>query len=162
MISIELLTDQNIDVVRTIHREDIPVSWVDDADTLWELTQYGHEHDCIGHTYAVKWDDAYIGVILLGEAIPWKTDPEEMKREPFYRLMGFVIDRRFRGRGIGGKVLEMVVEAIYGEYGVRPIALGVHKDNRDGARFYERHGFYPTGHMEGEDRYYLRYPNRKE
>ena len=82
MINLELLTEKNIDAVRAIHREDIPVSWVDNADTLWELTQYGLEHNCIGHTYAIKQDDDYIGVILLGEAIPWETDPEEMTKEP--------------------------------------------------------------------------------
>ena len=122
-INIELLNKQNLAIVRDIHREDIPVSWVDDADTLWELTQYGLEHNCIGYTYAIKYDDTYIGVILLGEAIPWETDPEEMKQEPFYRLMGFVIDNRYRSQGIGSKVLEMVIDAIYKEYGVRPIAL---------------------------------------
>lgn len=152
------LTEQNQDAIRAIRREDIPVSWVDDADTLWELTQYGLEHNCIGHTYAVKYDDAYIGVILLGEAIPWETDPEEMKKEPFYRLMGFVIDNRYRSQGIGSKVLEMVIDAIYKEYGVRPIALGVHKDNYAAAKFYERHGFVPVDAMEGNDRYYIRYP----
>ena len=87
MINLEFLTEKSIDAVRAIYREDVPVSWVDNADTLWELTQYGLENNCIGHTYAVKYDDAYIGVILLGEAIPWETDPEEMKNEPFYRLM---------------------------------------------------------------------------
>ena len=158
MIKLELLTKQNIDAVRDIHREDIPVSWVDDADTLWELTQYGLEHNCIGHTYAVKYGDVYIGVILLGEAIPWETDPEEMKKEPFYRLMGFVIDNRYRSQGIGSKVLQMVIDAIYSEYGVRPIALGVHKDNPGAARFYERHGFTPLNAMEGNDRYYIRHP----
>lgn len=35
----------------------------------------------------------------------------------------------------------MVIDEIYGEYGVRPIALGVHKDNHNAARFYECHGF---------------------
>jgi len=34
MINLELLTEQNIDAVRAIHREDIPESWVDSADTL--------------------------------------------------------------------------------------------------------------------------------
>jgi len=158
MISLDLLTEQNIDAVRAIHREDIPVSWVDDADTLWELTQYGLKHNCKGHTYVVKYGDACIGVILLGEAIPWETDPEEMKAEPFYRLMGFVIDNRYRCQGIGSKVLQMVIDTIYNEYGVRPIALGVHKDNHRAARFYERHGFTPVDAMEGNDRYYIRYP----
>ena len=158
MINLELLTEKNIDAVRAIHREDIPVSWVDDTDTLWELTQYGLEHDCIGHTYAIKYGDVYIGVILLGEAIPWETDPQEMKNEPFYRLMGFVIDNRYRSQGIGSKVLEMVIDTIYAEYGERPIALGVHKDNHGAARFYERHGFVAVDAMEGNDRYYIRYP----
>jgi len=160
MINLELLTEQNIDAVRAIHREDIPVSWVDDADTLWELTQYGLEHNCIGHTYAVKQDAAYIGVILLGEAIPWETDPPEMQKEPFYRLMGFVIDNRYRSQGIGGKVLEMVIDAIYQEYGVRPIALGVHKDNPGAAIFYVNHGFCKTDAWEGDDLYYIRYPKK--
>ena len=158
MINLELLTEANMDAVRAIHREDIPESWVDNADTLWELTQYGLQHNCIGHTYAVKYGDAYIGVILLGEAIPWETDPEEMKNEPFYRLMGFVINNRYRSQGVGSKVLETVIDAIYGEYGVRPIALGVHKDNHGAARFYEHHGFVPVNAMEGNDRYYIRYP----
>ena len=159
MINLELLAEANIDAVRAIHREDIPESWVDSADTLWELTQYGLAHNCIGHTYTIKYGNAYIGVILLGEAIPWETDPEEMKKEPFYRLMGFVIDNRYRSQGIGSKVLEMVIKAIYGEYGVRPIALGVHKDNHGAAKFYTRHGFSPVDAMEGNDRYYIRYPH---
>lgn len=158
IISLELLNEQNIDGVRAIHREDISESWVDNADTLWELTQYGLEHNCIGHTYAVKYNETYIGMILLGEAIPWDTDPEEMKTEPFYRLMGFVVDNRWRSQGIGGYVLEKVIATIYREYGIRPIALGVHKDNHGAARFYEKHGFRRTEAMEGNDYYYLRYP----
>ena len=157
--NLELLTEQNIDAVRAIRREDIPESWVDNADTLWELTQYGLEHNCIGHTYAVKQDETYIGVILLGEAIPWETDPKEMHGVPFYRLMGFVIDNRYRNKGIGSHVLELVIKTIYREYGVRPIALGVHKENHGAARFYEKHGFKPTDTMEGNDIYYLRYPD---
>ena len=38
MINLKFLTEKSIDAVRAIHREDIPVSWVDNADTLWELT----------------------------------------------------------------------------------------------------------------------------
>ena len=159
MIKLELLTEQNIEAVRAIHREDIPESWVDNADTLWELTQYGLDHNCIGHTYAIKNADTYIGVILLGEAIPWETDPEEMDGVPFYRLMGFVIDNRYRNKGIGSRILELVINAIYNEFGIRPIALGVHKDNYGAARFYEKHGLKAMNVMEGNDIYYLRYPD---
>lgn len=157
-ISLELLSEQNIDAVRAIRREDISEAWVDNADTLLELTQYGIEHHCIGHTYAIRHRDTYLGVILLGEAIPWETDPPEMQVVPFYRLMGFVIDNRYRSRGIGGYVLEKVIDTIYREFGVRPIALGVHKDNHAAARFYGKHGFRKTDVMEGNDYYFLRYP----
>ncbi len=159
-ITLELLSEQNIGDVRAIRREDISEAWVDTADTLIELTQYGLDHNCMGHTYAVKYEDTYIGVILLGEAIPWETDPEEMDEVPFYRLMGFVIDNRYRGCGIGSYVLELVIKTIYEEYGVRPIALGVHKDNHSAGRFYEKHGFQKTNAMEGNDIYYLRFPEK--
>ena len=157
-IALELLSEANIGAARRIHREDISEAWVDSVDTLWDITQYGLEHYCIGHTYVVKFQDACIGVILLGEAIPWETDPEEMRNVPFYRLMGFVIDSRYRGWGIGGHVLERVIDAIYQEFGPRPIALGVHRDNLSAAKFYQKHGFRRTDKMEGNDYYFLRHP----
>lgn len=157
-ITLELLCSENFDAVRAIRREDVSEAFVDTVDTIMELTQYGLEHGCLGHTYAVKYGETYIGVILMGEAIPWESDPEEMDGVPFYRLMGFVIDDRYRGQGIGGHVLELVVNTIYQEFGVRPIALGVHKDNHGAARFYETHGFRKNAAMEGNDRYFLRYP----
>jgi len=57
-LKLEMLSEQNMDAVRAIQREDIPESWVDSADTLWELTQYGLEHNCIGHTYVIKYAGA--------------------------------------------------------------------------------------------------------
>lgn len=157
-IQIELLNEANFRQVRRIRREDISEAFVDTAETIMELTRYGWEHQCKGHTYAVKYGDVYIGVILLGEAIPWETDPEEMRETPFYRLMGFLLDRRYRSKGIGGIVLEQTITAVYRDFGVRPIALGVHGDNERAAAFYLRHGFRATEVMEGQDRYYLRYP----
>ena len=159
-IIFELLTNSNIEYVRTIQRDDISEAFVDNADTIMELTQYGLDHNCKGHTYAIKKEDEYIGLILLGEAFEWDTDPEEMKGVPFYRLMGFVLDKRYRNCGIGGYVLEKVIEMIYNDYGIRPIALGVHKDNIGAERFYLNHGFKKTEVMEGNDYYYLRYPNK--
>lgn len=158
-ISFELLSQENIKSVRKIQRSDISEAFVDTVDTIMELTQYGLEHNCIGHTFAIKYQGIYIGIILLGEAIPWETDPKEMSHQPFYRLMGFVIDKRFRSCGIGGYVLNQSIEMIYHEYGVRPIALGVHKDNILAERFYLNHGFHKTSAMEGNDYYYLKYPN---
>lgn len=157
-LTLRPLTEENLPQAREIRREDVSEDFVDGIDTLWELTQYGLEHGCVGRSFAVYCDEDCIGVLLLGEALPWETDPPEMAREPFYRLMGFVLDRRYRGFGLGGRVLEMAVEAVYEEFGVRPVALGVHRGNVGAERFYLRHGFRKTEAMDGEDYYYLRYP----
>ena len=158
-IVIELLTEENVDLVRMIQREDISEDFVDSVDTIYEITKYGISHNYKGHTYAIKYDGVYIGIILLGEAIEWETDPEEMKGVPFYRLMGFAIDKRYRNQGIGTFVLEKVISDCYKEFGIRPIALGVHKDNHAAADFYLRNGFVKKDVMEGNDYYYLRYPD---
>ena len=85
-----------------------------------------------------------------------------MNGVPFYRLMWFVIDKHYRSHGIGGYALEKAIQMICNEFGLRPIALGVHKENIGTERFYVRHGFHKTAAMEGNDYYYLRYPNENE
>lgn len=162
LITLEALSASNMGSILAIRRDDIGEAFADTAETIMELTQYGLDHHCKGHTYAIKLAGDCIGVILLGEAFAWDTDPDEMREVPFYRLMCFVMDRRYRGRGIGGHVLERAIDLIYGEFGVRPIALGVHKDNLGAERFYLRHGFRKTAVMEGDDYYWLRYPNEAE
>ena len=155
-ITFEELTHGNFPYAQKIKRDDIPEIWVDNAETIMEITDYGVAHNCLGHTYLVKLGQTYIGLLLLGEAIPWDTDPAEMRKELFYRLMGFVIDRDFRDKGLGGIILEKAIDRIYCDFGRRSIALGCHKDNVSAARFYERHGFKRTGVFEGTDEYFLR------
>ena len=94
--------------------------------------------------------------MLIGEAIPWDTDPVQMKDTPFYRIMGFVVDKAFRNKGYGSQIMELAIKQVYDEFGKRSISLGVHKDNPSAGRFYERHGFKRTGLYEGNDEYYLR------
>ncbi len=156
-IELEELTHSNFADACRIDRDDMPESYVDTAETLMEITDYGVEHHCMGHTFAAKANGRYVGLLLLGEAIPWETDPPEMRKEPFYRLMGFVIDREYRGCGIGGEVLEKAIERVYRDFGRRPVALGCHKDNVRAERFYLRHGFRKTSYMEGNDYYYFRF-----
>ena len=155
-ITLEQLTHGNYSHALEINRDDIPEAWVDNAAYLMDLTDYGEEHHLIGHTYLARLGTRYIGIILIGEAIPWDTDPDEMKGRPFYRVMGFVVDRNYRSRGIGGEILEKAVRQVYDEFGPRPLALGVHRENSRAGEFYKRHGFRPTGVYEGNDEYYLR------
>ena len=155
-IALEQLTHDNYIHALAVNRDDIPEEWVDTAASLMDVTDYGAEHHLIGHTFLAYLDGNPVGLIMIGEALPWDTDPEEMKGIPFYRLMGFVVDKNHREKGIGGEILEQAIRLVYDEFGSRSIALGVHKDNPRAGQFYERHGFRRTGVYEGNDEYYLR------
>jgi len=157
----EELCLNNLELARNIDVSDIPTSFVISIDTLMELTEYGIKNKCIGHTFLVRLDGVYIAYLLIGEALKWETDPEEMEKEPFYRLMGFVVDKKYRNRGYGGTILEKAIEIVYQDFGKRSIALGCHKDNIKAAAFYKKHQFLPTGKFEGNDEYYLRLINDK-
>lgn len=161
-VTLEQLTHENFSDAQRIDRDDIPEAWVDTAATLMETTDYGAAHHLLGHTYLARLEDKPVGLILIGEALAWGTDPEEMRGKPFYRVMGFVVDQKCRNRGIGGEILERAIHQVYNEFGKRSLALGVYKDNARAGAFYERHGFHPTGVYEGNDEYYLRIINEAE
>lgn len=158
-IRLEVISDHNVQDVLCIDRSDINEDWVDSIPAILDLHQYGIDHDCIGHTYAIYADDLCVGIILMGEGIPWDCDPPEVTGISFYRIMGFILDKRYRGLGIGGQVLEMVIDRIYAEFGPRPILLGVQEDNFRAIRFYQRHDFTATAAMDEDDIFYIRYPH---
>lgn len=156
-LTFEELTRENFPDACKIDRTDISETFVDNATTIMETTEYGLEHHCIGHTFLIRYNRTPVALVLLGEAIPWETDPPEMKKEPFYRLMGFVVDKNHRNLGLGSEILEQTIKRVYQDFGKRPIALGCHKDNVKAEQFYLRHGFIKTDYLEGNDYYYLRF-----
>ena len=50
-MTLEQLTKENYHRAFEIHREDIPDTFVDNADTIMEINEYGIEHGLIGHTF---------------------------------------------------------------------------------------------------------------
>lgn len=158
MIRLEVITNNNRADVLCIDRSDISDDWVDSIPAILDLHQYGLDHGCIGHTYAIYTENTCIGIILMGEGFPWSCDPKEVAYTPFYRIMGFILDKAWRGKGIGGRVLEIVIKRIYAEFGPRPILIGVQQDNTRAATFYLQHAFVPTDAWDEDDRFYIRYP----
>lgn len=157
-LRLESITTPDFPDVMHIDRSDISVDWVDSIHDIMELHRYGLEHRCLGHTYAIYIADTCIGMLLIGEGIPWSCDPPELTNIPFYRIMGFIVDRRYRGRGIGSQALEMAIDAVFNEYGPRPVCLGVQEDNHRAMRFYETHGFIRNSARDEDDVYFLRCP----
>ena len=93
ILKLEQLTHDNYQQALAINRDDIPEAWVDTAASLMEVTDYGAEHKLIGHTYIAYINDSPVSLIMIGEALAWDTDPDEMKYKPFYRVMGFVVHK---------------------------------------------------------------------
>lgn len=55
-IILEQLTEENYKYALAINRDDIPEKWVDTAETIMEINNYGLEHGLIGHTYLARID----------------------------------------------------------------------------------------------------------
>lgn len=96
------------------------------------------------HLRLILVDDAFAGCVAL------KPDGDGLVLEHFY------LDDAIQGRGIGGRVLAMLIGEA--DFAGKPIRLGVLKGS-PAARLYQRHGF-AWSHDEPYDDYYVRQPVR--
>lgn len=156
-ITIEFISDSNREELLQLQRDDVSEDIVDSVEHILATTQYGAEHGLKGRTYAIRYQGRIVGIILMGEGIPWSCDPPELQGVPFWRIMGFLIDRRYRSLGIGSQALEMVIRAVFADFGPRTIVLAVQENNLRAMRFYEKHGFVRNSAMDEDDVYFLRW-----
>lgn len=154
MIQLELLNDENEQKVLAIEREDIPEQFAESMTYTIALSHYGTAHALKGFCFAIKYYETYVGLVLIGEAIENDADPVAVKGSLYFRIIGFVIDRRYRGKGIGRQALTLALQKIHCAYGNVPVILECHRDNRQAIRFYEKIGFVNTNKLH-EDNYYM-------
>lgn len=154
VVKLELLNRDNEIEVKKIQRDDISVCFAEDVSYTIDLAKYGEVHNLRGHCYTIKYAEKYIGIVLIGEAIEDDADPIELKGSGYFRIIGFIIDKEYRGQGIGSKALELALNEIYHEYGTVPILLECHKDNKRALKFYTKKGFRNTNILNKED-YFL-------
>jgi putative acetyltransferase len=82
-------------------------------------------------------DGAVVGLIgMVGESLP---------EESHVGTFGASVDQGWRGRGVGGALLEALI-AWAGEHGVTRIQAYVWATNPRALDFYERHGFEREGY----------------
>ncbi len=156
MVNIEVLSEEAKQKLPVIKRDDIPISFVESVEDTIRLSEYGTEQGLKGACYAVKYDEQYVGILLVGEAIPGEEDPAELEGKRYFRILGFILDKDYRGKGIGSQALKLALEDTYRNYGDVAVLLECHKENEQGLRFYLRNGFRNTGILNRNDYFLIR------
>ena len=147
MVQLEVLDKYNRTQLINLDRKDIPLEYVADVEHTISLADYGAKFGLGGRCFAIKYGGKYVGIILIGEAVKNEADPVELKGEKYFRILGFLIDNKYQGMGIGTIALNKAISAVRREYGRIPLLLECHKDNERAIRFYEENGFKNTGKL---------------
>ena len=147
MVQLEVLDRYNRTQLINLDRKDIPLEYVADVEQTISLADYGAKFGLGGRCFAIKYGGKYVGIILIGEAVKNEADPVELKGEKYFRVLGFLIDNKYQGIGIGTIALQKAIKEIYRDYGKIPLLLECHKDNERAIRFYEQNGFVNTGKL---------------
>ena len=147
MVQLEVLDRYNRTQLINLDRKDIPLEYVADVEHTISLADYGAKFGLGGRCFAIKYGGKYVGIILIGEAVKNEADPVELKGEKYFRVLGFLIDNKYQGIGIGTIALQKAIKEIYRDYGKIPLLLECHKDNERAIRFYEQNDFVNTGKL---------------
>ena len=147
IVQLEVLDRYNRTQLINLDRKDIPLEYVADVEQTISLADYGAKFGLGGRCFAIKYGGKYVGIILIGEAVKNEADPVELKGKKYFRVLGFLIDNKYQGIGIGTIALQKAIKEIYRDYGKIPLLLECHKDNERAIRFYEQNGFVNTGKL---------------
>ena len=150
MVQLEILDRYNRTQLINLDRKDIPPEYVADVQQTISLADYGAKFGLDGRCFAIKYGGKYVGIVLIGEAVKNEADPAELRNEKYFRVLGFLIDSKYQGIGIGTIALKKAINEIYRDYGKIPLLLECHKDNEKAIRFYEQNGFVNTGKLNGK------------
>ena len=151
LIQLEPLGSYNRNEILKIDRSDIPVKFAAKAEDTIAMANYGKKIGLPGKCFAIKYHKNYVGIILIGKAVEEVADPVELKGSGYFRVMGFFIQSKYQGLGIGTTALQKAIDEIYNDYGPVPLLLECHKDNEKALAFYEKNGFVNTGIMNKKD-----------
>lgn len=100
------------------------------------LQVYGTTWHCLG---------AFAGETAVAHVM-WGVDDDNSRW-----IGGLLVDARHQGRGVGRRVLELLVEQLCAQPDRGPVRLSHHPDNAAGRSLFEALGFVPTGaHEDGE------------
>lgn len=131
-----------------IARGNIPVSYVAEVADTVAIAEYSATYGLPCLCYAIKYNEKYVGIILLEKAMPELARRAGVMDNACFRVYGFVIDGRYHSIGIGSTALQQALEHLYAQYGVVTVIAECHKDNTRAISFFEKNGFENTGLMD--------------
>ena len=114
-----------------------------------------------GELCIITCDDKPVGRVLIGKIEVEPQEPDVLQKYgQVWRVMGFFIDEKFQGKGIGSEALKLVLNKIssFPDGKKYPIALEVEDANENAKQLYQKMGFYDTGVRYGESCVYVKLP----
>lgn len=87
MVQLELLSKENEKELYKIQRDDVPIHFTEDISYTIKLSKYGEKNNLKGHCYAIKYNEQYVGIISIGEAIEDVADPVELKGNLYFHCI---------------------------------------------------------------------------
>lgn len=143
LTQLELLDNYNRKEILKTDRGDVSAEIKD----IVAMAEYSANLGLPGKCFAIKYNRNYVGILLIGKAVEDAADPAELKGHYYFRVLGFFIQSKYQGLGIGSVALQKAIDEIYSEYGPVTLLRECPVDNEKAIRFYEENGFVNTGKL---------------
>lgn len=155
-VTIQDITFQNINHLLNLEIGDVSKEFFDAPSQTIAFAYCGLLANLDGFCNAIYVDEKPVGLFLIGEAIRDESDPKELlQSEKYFRFMGFVIDKNFRGKGIGKSAFRQALQKFDEKYNF-PLYIECHKNNSPAYHLYLSEGFKDTTQLRNNHRILVR------
>lgn len=162
-VGLTTLTFENYEESLKLKPMDSQKEFVEDWATILAIAYIGENLNLNGMLYIITYNDIPVGRGLIGKSEVGIQEPVEIQKYGFaYRIMGFFIDKKYQGLGIGKEALGLLLDKIkeYPDGNRLPITLEVKNNNTVAKKMYQAFGFRDTAIRYGEDCAYVKMPER--
>lgn len=135
-------TGADLEAINRIHNPEIlhgTATWDTEAWTIEERREWFSHHDAMTPVLVAEHAGEVVGfayVTLVSQKYGWR----------FAREDTIYIDERYRGRGVGERLLSALLEVLR-ELGVRLVIASIASTNTASIRLHAKHGFEVMGEM---------------
>lgn len=163
-VGLTTLSFDNYEEVLALKPKDSQKEYVEDWKTILSFAYIGSVSGLDGELNIITCDDKPVGSALIGKIEVEPQEPEILQAYgQVYRIMGFFIDEKWQGQGIGSEALNLLLDKIsrYPEGEKLPVALEVEEENTTAKRLYHKFGFFDTGIRYGKSCAFVKLPEVK-